>query len=281
MIVQVLSYWWELLCAALSPVPVLECGLGIGKGTEWWWSVLLQCWWGWSWSVLKLFVHLPLSYLWSPLSAYVFSFMTAISFCANNFLFARIRCQANRLLHVAKKFILQTYCTFFFIVPVVLEEIVHWKHFVICNIILNAKQVGLGMAVVESAVTSIYICYAEDPSLISRWDAEFFSQMSEALHQRLQHRSARTRDVINNRPESSLEESISVWCFVLYKDHFGFESIHNFCILSIWSIGVFVSCDLITELKFWFPCKMAPSHGRCVTYYFSHWSNSYFFLLLT
>lgn len=30
------------------------------------------------------------------------------------------------------------------------------------------------MAVVESAVTSIYICYAEDPSLISRWDAEFF-----------------------------------------------------------------------------------------------------------
>ncbi|GMP58819.1 hypothetical protein CsSME_00022347 [Camellia sinensis var. sinensis] len=54
------------------------------------------------------------------------------------------------------------------------------------------------MVVVESAVTSIYICYAEDPSLIHRWDAEFFNQMTETLHQRLQHRSARAREVLSH-----------------------------------------------------------------------------------
>ncbi|KAG9458132.1 hypothetical protein H6P81_002640 [Aristolochia fimbriata] len=70
--------------------------------------------------------------------------------------------------------------------------------------------VGLAMTVVESAVTSIYICYAEDPSLIHRWDAEFFNQMSEALHQRLQHRSARAREVMNHRLEIRSEESIHV-----------------------------------------------------------------------
>ncbi|KAL6010370.1 hypothetical protein ACLOJK_000801 [Asimina triloba] len=59
--------------------------------------------------------------------------------------------------------------------------------------------VGIAMVVVESAVTSIYIAYAEDPMLINRWDAEFFNQMSEALHQRLQYRSARARQVINPR----------------------------------------------------------------------------------
>ncbi|KAK9277008.1 hypothetical protein L1049_006547 [Liquidambar formosana] len=58
--------------------------------------------------------------------------------------------------------------------------------------------VGLAMVVVESAVTSIYICYAEDPLLIHRWDAEFFNQMSETLHQRLQHRSARAREVFTH-----------------------------------------------------------------------------------
>ncbi|XP_020966685.1 CTL-like protein DDB_G0274487 isoform X2 [Arachis ipaensis] len=57
-------------------------------------------------------------------------------------------------------------------------------------------QVGLAMVVVESAVTSIYICYAEDPLLIQRWDTEFFNQLSETLHQRLQHRSARAREVL-------------------------------------------------------------------------------------
>ncbi|KAG5521498.1 hypothetical protein RHGRI_033907 [Rhododendron griersonianum] len=56
--------------------------------------------------------------------------------------------------------------------------------------------VGLAMVVVESAVTSIYICYAEDPLLIHRWDVEFFNQMNETLHQRLQHRSARAREVL-------------------------------------------------------------------------------------
>jgi hypothetical protein len=57
--------------------------------------------------------------------------------------------------------------------------------------------VGLTLVVVESAVTSIYICYAEDPSLISRWDEEFYNQISEALRERLQHRSLRGRDVLS------------------------------------------------------------------------------------
>ncbi|XP_058107931.1 uncharacterized protein LOC131251304 isoform X2 [Magnolia sinica] len=68
-------------------------------------------------------------------------------------------------------------------------------------------QVGLAMVVVESAVTSIYICYAEDPSLINRWDPEFFNQMSEALHQRLQHRSAR-RQVINHRLDAQIQAAL-------------------------------------------------------------------------
>lgn len=52
-------------------------------------------------------------------------------------------------------------------------------------------QVGLCMVVVEGAVTSIYICYAEDPALISRWNPEFADQIAETLHQRFQHRSGR------------------------------------------------------------------------------------------
>lgn len=63
-------------------------------------------------------------------------------------------------------------------------------------ILMGMVLVGLAVVVVESAVTSIYICYAEDPSLIQRWDAEFFDQMSEALHQRLQYRSARSRHIL-------------------------------------------------------------------------------------
>ena len=61
------------------------------------------------------------------------------------------------------------------------------------------SQVGLTVVVVESAVTSIYICYAEDPLLIQRWDPEFFEQLSEALHERLQYRSARARQILNGR----------------------------------------------------------------------------------
>ncbi|CAA2993880.1 Phenylalanine--tRNA ligase, chloroplastic/mitochondrial [Olea europaea subsp. europaea] len=53
--------------------------------------------------------------------------------------------------------------------------------------------VGLVTVVVESAVTSLYPCYAQDLLLIHRWDAPFFEQMSEKLHQRVQHRSARSR----------------------------------------------------------------------------------------
>ncbi|KAK3041258.1 hypothetical protein RJ639_001360 [Escallonia herrerae] len=68
--------------------------------------------------------------------------------------------------------------------------------------------VGLAMVVVESAVTSLYICYAEDPLLIHRWDADFFNQMSETLHQRLQHRSARAREVLtHSRLDDQIQES--------------------------------------------------------------------------
>lgn len=59
-------------------------------------------------------------------------------------------------------------------------------------------QVGVAMVVVESAVTSIYICYAEDPLLIQRWDPDFFNHISEMLHQRLQHRSSRAREVFTH-----------------------------------------------------------------------------------
>ncbi|KAJ7537679.1 hypothetical protein O6H91_11G016900 [Diphasiastrum complanatum] len=59
------------------------------------------------------------------------------------------------------------------------------------SMILGMILVGMSLVVVESAITSIYICYAVDPSLISKWDAEFADQIAETLHQRLQHRSGR------------------------------------------------------------------------------------------
>ncbi|KAJ3679681.1 hypothetical protein LUZ60_017692 [Juncus effusus] len=63
---------------------------------------------------------------------------------------------------------------------------------------------GLAVVVVESAVTSIYICFAEDPNLIENWDPEFFIQLSQALHERLQYRSARARQILDNRlPDST------------------------------------------------------------------------------
>lgn len=68
-------------------------------------------------------------------------------------------------------------------------------------------QVGLATVVVESAVTSIYICFAEDPVLIQRWDAEFFNKMSEMLHQRLQHRSSRATQVLTSRFDSQTQET--------------------------------------------------------------------------
>ncbi|KAF3338217.1 CTL-like protein [Carex littledalei] len=68
------------------------------------------------------------------------------------------------------------------------------------TVVLGGLIAGTGtVVVVESAVTSIYICFAEDPALIERWDLEFFGQLSEALHQRLQYRSARARQTFNNR----------------------------------------------------------------------------------
>ncbi|KAM0862201.1 hypothetical protein ACQ4PT_045408 [Festuca glaucescens] len=67
------------------------------------------------------------------------------------------------------------------------------------SMLIGMILVGLTVVVVESAVTSIYICYAEDPRLIQRWDPEFFEQMSETLHQRLQYRSSRVRQILNGR----------------------------------------------------------------------------------
>lgn len=77
------------------------------------------------------------------------------------------------------------------------------------SIIFENFQVGLAIVVVESAVTSIYICYAEDPLLIHRWDAEFFDQMSEMLHHRLQHRSARAREVLTQYRFDSRREDLA------------------------------------------------------------------------
>ncbi|XP_022945781.1 CTL-like protein DDB_G0274487 [Cucurbita moschata] len=75
--------------------------------------------------------------------------------------------------------------------------------------LMGMVMAGLAIVVVESAVTSIYICYAEDPLLIHRWDIEFFDQMSEMLHQRLQHRSARAREVLTQYRFDSRREELA------------------------------------------------------------------------
>ncbi|KAF7808909.1 CTL-like protein [Senna tora] len=71
------------------------------------------------------------------------------------------------------------------------------------SMLMGMVLVGVAMVVVESAVTSIYICYAEDPLLIRRWDDEFFNQLSETLHHRLQHRSSRAREVLTHLENAS------------------------------------------------------------------------------
>ncbi|KAK7343385.1 hypothetical protein VNO77_12078 [Canavalia gladiata] len=79
------------------------------------------------------------------------------------------------------------------------------------SMLMGMVLVGLAMVVVESAVTSIYICYAEDPLLIHRWDAEFFNHMSETLHQRLQYRSARAMQVLTrNRLDDLVRQNTSI-----------------------------------------------------------------------
>lgn len=55
--------------------------------------------------------------------------------------------------------------------------------------LMGMVLVGLTVVVIESAVTSLYICYARDPSLIGQWDAGFHKEVCETLHLRLQHRS--------------------------------------------------------------------------------------------
>ncbi|KAK4263769.1 hypothetical protein QN277_029142 [Acacia crassicarpa] len=79
------------------------------------------------------------------------------------------------------------------------------------SMLMGMVLVGVAMVVVESAVTSFYICYAEDPLLIRRWDTEFFNQMSEMLHERLQHRSSRTSEVrMLNRIDGLVQENASI-----------------------------------------------------------------------
>ncbi|XP_038707660.1 CTL-like protein DDB_G0274487 isoform X2 [Tripterygium wilfordii] len=77
--------------------------------------------------------------------------------------------------------------------------------------LMGMVLVGMAMVIVESAVTSIYICYAEDPLLIHRWDPEFFNQLSETLHQRLQYRSSRVREVLtHSRLDGQMQETIPI-----------------------------------------------------------------------
>lgn len=57
------------------------------------------------------------------------------------------------------------------------------------GMLMGMILVGLTVVVIESAVTSLYTCYAMDPSLINQWDAGFYKEVCEVLHQRLQHRS--------------------------------------------------------------------------------------------
>eukprot|EP00850_Spirogloea_muscicola_P004925 SM000022S07139 [mRNA] locus=s22:91528:94773:- [translate_table: standard] len=59
------------------------------------------------------------------------------------------------------------------------------------SMLMGMLLIGITLVVVESAVTSIYVSYAEDPTVIGKVDAEFAAQLAEALHQRLQHRSGR------------------------------------------------------------------------------------------
>ncbi|QHO12448.1 CTL-like protein [Arachis hypogaea] len=75
------------------------------------------------------------------------------------------------------------------------------------SMLMGMMLVGVAMVVVESAVTSIYVCYAEDPLSIHRWDPEFFNQISETLNQRLQHRSKRVSEVLTHNQLDNLVRS--------------------------------------------------------------------------
>ncbi|KAL1357336.1 hypothetical protein AAHE18_05G248100 [Arachis hypogaea] len=77
------------------------------------------------------------------------------------------------------------------------------------SMLMGMVLVGVAMVVVESAVTSIYVCYAEDPLSIHRWDPEFFNQISETLNQRLQHRSKRVSEVLTHNQLDNLPAAAS------------------------------------------------------------------------
>lgn len=86
-----------------------------------------------------------------------------------------------------------------------------YKHAYIYGMKYMHFQVGVAMVVVESAVTSIYVCYAEDPLLIQRWDPDFFNHISETLHHRLQHRSSRASEVLTqNQLDGCIRENAPI-----------------------------------------------------------------------
>ncbi|QHO43753.1 CTL-like protein [Arachis hypogaea] len=80
------------------------------------------------------------------------------------------------------------------------------------SMLMGMVLVGVAMVVVESAVTSIYVCYAEDPLSIHRWDPEFFNQISETLNQRLQHRSKRVSEVLTHNQLDNLVRWLPLVC---------------------------------------------------------------------
>ncbi|GAQ80755.1 hypothetical protein KFL_000610330 [Klebsormidium nitens] len=55
--------------------------------------------------------------------------------------------------------------------------------------LLSMMLIGLVTAVIEAGVTTIYVMFAEDPALISRWDPEFGSELEAMLNERLARRA--------------------------------------------------------------------------------------------
>lgn len=58
------------------------------------------------------------------------------------------------------------------------------SHLTLCHL-----QIGLVTAVIEAGVTTIYVLFAENPALISRWDSEFATELEAMLNERLARRA--------------------------------------------------------------------------------------------
>lgn len=57
--------------------------------------------------------------------------------------------------------------------------------------LMGAMIIANTLIVVSGAVHAVFVVYAQDPTFIGRFDAEFAAQMAEALHNRLQKRSGK------------------------------------------------------------------------------------------